>query len=204
MATLSFCSRWKRSGLGCGRCLLCQEGEKGLWTTEPDSCFCPQFPPSARNFQEAQSHLNQAAAGLNQSANELVQASRGTPQDLAKASGKFGQDFNEFLQAGVEMAGQSQVRAVLGEDGLCVQESTQFSLFQQEERLRSMCVRTHVCAHTYGARKASRLLGWAKSRAGCPYCMSRKGYWGLPGRAPQTPSQRSWACSIRPRDQQAG
>lgn len=57
-----------------------------------------------------QSQLNQAAAGLNQSANELVQASRGTPQDLAKSSGKFGHDFNEFLQAGVEMAGQSPVR----------------------------------------------------------------------------------------------
>ncbi|NWI75797.1 TLN1 protein, partial [Dryoscopus gambensis] len=65
------------------------------------------FPPSAKSFQEAQSQLNQAAAGLNQSANELVQASRGTPQDLAKSSGKFGHDFNEFLQAGVEMASQS-------------------------------------------------------------------------------------------------
>lgn len=56
-------------------------------------------------------NLNDAAAGLNQSANELVQASRGTTQDLAKASGKFGQDFNHFLQAGVDMAGQSQVWA---------------------------------------------------------------------------------------------
>ncbi|XP_032062690.1 talin-1-like [Aythya fuligula] len=62
------------------------------------------FPHSTKTFQEAQSQLNQAAAGLNQSANELVQASRGTPQDLAKSSGKFGQGFNEFLQAGVEMA----------------------------------------------------------------------------------------------------
>lgn len=70
-----------------------------------------QFPPSSKTFQEAQSQLNRAAAGLNQSANELVQASRGTPQDLAKSSGKFGQDFNEFLQAGVEMASLSPVRA---------------------------------------------------------------------------------------------
>nr|XP_047911866.1 talin-1 isoform X1 [Anser cygnoides]XP_047911868.1 talin-1 isoform X1 [Anser cygnoides] len=62
------------------------------------------FPHSTKTFQKAQSQLNRAAAGLNQSANELVQASRGTPQDLAKSSGKFGQDFNEFLQAGVEMA----------------------------------------------------------------------------------------------------
>uniref|UniRef100_A0AAR2IM02 Talin 1 n=1 Tax=Pygocentrus nattereri TaxID=42514 RepID=A0AAR2IM02_PYGNA len=68
-----------------------------------------QFPASGKSFQEAQTSLNQAAAGLNQSANELVQASRGTTQDLAKASGKFGQDFSHFLEAGVDMAGQSQV-----------------------------------------------------------------------------------------------
>lgn len=71
--------------------------------------MCLQFPASGKTFQEAQANLNEAAAGLNQSANELVQASRGTTQDLAKASGKFGQDFNQFLQAGVDMAGQSQV-----------------------------------------------------------------------------------------------
>ncbi|XP_013921673.1 PREDICTED: talin-1 [Thamnophis sirtalis] len=74
-----------------------------------------KFPPSTKNFQEAQGQLNQAAAGLNQSVNELVQASRGTPQNLAKASGKFGQDFNEFLQAGVEMAGQSQSKEAQGQ-----------------------------------------------------------------------------------------
>ncbi|XP_030623059.1 talin-1 [Chanos chanos] len=67
-----------------------------------------QFPASGKSFQEAQANLNQAAIGLNQSANELVQASRGTTQDLAKASGKFGQDFSHFLEAGVDMAGQSQ------------------------------------------------------------------------------------------------
>ncbi|XP_056089203.1 talin-1 isoform X1 [Rhinichthys klamathensis goyatoka] len=66
-----------------------------------------KFPVSGKSFQEAQGNLNEAAAGLNQSANELVQASRGNTQDLAKASGKFGQDFNHFLQAGVDMAGQS-------------------------------------------------------------------------------------------------
>ncbi|GAB0208100.1 talin-1 [Grus japonensis] len=65
------------------------------------------FPPSTKSFQEAQSQLNRVAAGLNQSANKMVQASCGTPQDLATSSSKFGQDFNEFLQAGVEMASQS-------------------------------------------------------------------------------------------------
>uniref|UniRef100_A0A8V5HFK7 Uncharacterized protein n=1 Tax=Melopsittacus undulatus TaxID=13146 RepID=A0A8V5HFK7_MELUD len=76
------------------RCVNCLPGQRDVDAAIP-------YP------QEAQSQLNQAAAGLNQSANELVQASRGTPQDLAKSSGKFGQDFNEFLQAGVEMASQS-------------------------------------------------------------------------------------------------
>lgn len=68
-----------------------------------------QLPPSTGTFQEAQSRLNEAAAGLNQAATELVQASRGTPQDLARASGRFGQDFSTFLEAGVEMAGQAPV-----------------------------------------------------------------------------------------------
>uniref|UniRef100_A0A4W3I7V6 Talin 1 n=1 Tax=Callorhinchus milii TaxID=7868 RepID=A0A4W3I7V6_CALMI len=96
------------------RCVNCLPGQRdvdaALRTVGEASkrLLANSFPPGSRNFQEAQSHLNQAAAGLNQSANELVQASRGTTQDLAKASGKFGEDFNEFLEAGVEMAGQSK------------------------------------------------------------------------------------------------
>uniref|UniRef100_A0A8C0B748 FERM domain-containing protein n=1 Tax=Buteo japonicus TaxID=224669 RepID=A0A8C0B748_9AVES len=78
-----------------------------LFAASPNPSPCLQFLPSTKSFQEVQSQLNRAAVGLNQSANELVQASRGTPQDLAASSGKFGQDFNEFLQAGVEMASQS-------------------------------------------------------------------------------------------------
>ncbi|XP_067320811.1 talin-1 isoform X1 [Anolis sagrei] len=95
------------------RCVNCLPGQRDVDAAirtigeASKRLLAESFPPSAKNFQEAQSHLNQAAAGLNQSANELVQASRGTAQDLGKASGKFGQDFNEFLQAGVEMAGQS-------------------------------------------------------------------------------------------------
>ncbi|XP_069482825.1 talin-1 isoform X1 [Ambystoma mexicanum] len=95
------------------RCVNCLPGQRDVDAairTVADASkrlLADSFPPSNKNFQEAQGQLNQAAAGLNQSANELVQASRGTPQDLGKASGKYGQDFNEFLQAGVEMAGQS-------------------------------------------------------------------------------------------------
>ncbi|NXA44949.1 TLN1 protein, partial [Nothocercus julius] len=98
------------------RCVNCLPGQRdvdaAIRTVGEASkrLLADSFPPSNKSFQEAQSQLNQAAAGLNQSANELVQASRGTPQDLAKSSGKFGQDFNEFLQAGVEMASLSPTK----------------------------------------------------------------------------------------------
>lgn len=39
----------------------------------------------------------------------MVQSSRGTTQDLARATSKFGQEFSNFLEAGVDMAGTSQV-----------------------------------------------------------------------------------------------
>nr|DBA31555.1 TPA: hypothetical protein GDO54_007382 [Pyxicephalus adspersus] len=66
------------------------------------------LPPSTKSFQEAQSELNQAAEDLNQSAGEVVHASRGQSGELAAASGKFSEDFDEFLDAGLEMAGQTQ------------------------------------------------------------------------------------------------
>lgn len=68
-----------------------------------------QIPPASKSFQEAQSELNQTAADLNQSAGEVVHASRGSSSQLAVASGKFSQDFDEFLDAGIEMAGHTQV-----------------------------------------------------------------------------------------------
>ncbi|KAM7423837.1 hypothetical protein PAMA_000280 [Pampus argenteus] len=66
------------------------------------------IPPASKSFQEAQSELNQTAADLNQSAGEVVHASRGSSGQLAVASGKFSQDFDEFLDAGIEMAGHTQ------------------------------------------------------------------------------------------------
>ncbi|XP_041639115.1 talin-2a isoform X1 [Cheilinus undulatus] len=66
------------------------------------------IPPASKSFQEAQSELNQTAADLNQSAGEVVHASRGSSSQLADASGKFSQDFDEFLDAGIEMAGHTQ------------------------------------------------------------------------------------------------
>uniref|UniRef100_A0A8C8FPS1 I/LWEQ domain-containing protein n=1 Tax=Oncorhynchus tshawytscha TaxID=74940 RepID=A0A8C8FPS1_ONCTS len=67
-----------------------------------------KLPPSTRSFQEAQSELNQTAADLNQSAGDVVHASRGSSTQLADASGKFSEDFDEFLDAGIEMAGHTQ------------------------------------------------------------------------------------------------
>ncbi|KTF79870.1 hypothetical protein cypCar_00020948 [Cyprinus carpio] len=67
-----------------------------------------QLPPCSKTFQEAQSDLNQTAADLNQSAGDVVHASRGTTCRLADASGKFSEDFDEFLDAGIEMAGHTQ------------------------------------------------------------------------------------------------
>uniref|UniRef100_A0A674EI82 Talin 2a n=1 Tax=Salmo trutta TaxID=8032 RepID=A0A674EI82_SALTR len=66
------------------------------------------LPPSTRSFQEAQSELNQTAEDLNQSAGDVVHASRGSSTQLADASGKFSEDFDEFLDAGIEMAGHTQ------------------------------------------------------------------------------------------------
>lgn len=39
----------------------------------------------------------------------MVHATRGQSGELAAASGKFSDDFDEFLDAGIEMAGQAQV-----------------------------------------------------------------------------------------------
>ncbi|KAM4596107.1 talin-2a [Fundulus diaphanus] len=66
------------------------------------------IPPSSKSFQEAQNDLTQTAADLNQSAGEVVHASRSSSNQLASASGKFSQDFDEFLDAGIEMAGHTQ------------------------------------------------------------------------------------------------
>uniref|UniRef100_A0A665VZU7 Talin 2b n=1 Tax=Echeneis naucrates TaxID=173247 RepID=A0A665VZU7_ECHNA len=67
------------------------------------------LPLCSKSFQEAQTDLNHTAAELNHSAGEVVHSSRGTSSQLAAASGKFSQDFDEFLDAGVEMAGHTQV-----------------------------------------------------------------------------------------------
>ncbi|KAJ3605813.1 hypothetical protein NHX12_027857 [Muraenolepis orangiensis] len=96
------------------------------------SLLADSFPSSGKSFQEVQAQLNQAAAGLNQSANELVhssrgpaqelarsirgptqdlaRSSRGPSQELARSTSKFGENFSSFLEAGVDMAGTSQTK----------------------------------------------------------------------------------------------
>uniref|UniRef100_A0A8C1P4C5 Talin 2 n=1 Tax=Cyprinus carpio TaxID=7962 RepID=A0A8C1P4C5_CYPCA len=68
------------------------------------------LPPCSKSFQEAQTDLNHTAAELNHSAGDVVQSSRGSSSQLAVASGKFSQDFDEFLDAGIEMAGHTQTK----------------------------------------------------------------------------------------------
>lgn len=84
------------------------------YISSPQHCFSlcvsVQLPPCSKSFQEAQTDLNHTAAELNHSAGEVVHSSRGTSSQLAVASGKFSQDFDEFLDAGIEMAGHTQVQ----------------------------------------------------------------------------------------------
>lgn len=74
-------------------------------------------------FQSAQSGLSYTAAELNQSAGDVVHASRGSSSQLAVASGKFSEDFDEFLDAGIEMAGHTQVGPVGGFERSITSES---------------------------------------------------------------------------------
>ncbi|KAM7393412.1 hypothetical protein PAMA_008188 [Pampus argenteus] len=96
------------------RCVNCLPGQRDVDNAirtvgeASKALLADSFPSSGRSFPEVQAQLNEVAAGLNQSANEVVQASRGTTQDLARATSKFGQDFSNFLEAGVDMAGTSQ------------------------------------------------------------------------------------------------
>uniref|UniRef100_A0A2I3MSX6 Talin 2 n=1 Tax=Papio anubis TaxID=9555 RepID=A0A2I3MSX6_PAPAN len=96
-------------------CVNCLPGQKDVDVAlksigeSSKKLLVDSLPPSTKPFQEAQSELNQAAADLNQSAGEVVHATRGQSGELAAASGKFSDDFDEFLDAGIEMAGQAQV-----------------------------------------------------------------------------------------------
>ncbi|KAM6200895.1 talin-2 [Rhynchocyon petersi] len=97
-------------------CVNCLPGQKDVDVAlksigeSSKKLLVDSLPPSTKPFQEAQSELNQAAADLNQSAGEVVHATRAQSGELAAASGKFSDDFDEFLDAGIEMAGQAQTK----------------------------------------------------------------------------------------------
>uniref|UniRef100_A0A8C6YDH2 Talin 2 n=1 Tax=Naja naja TaxID=35670 RepID=A0A8C6YDH2_NAJNA len=97
-------------------CVNCLPGQKDVDVAlksigeSSKKLLVESLPPSSKSFQEAQSELNQAAADLNQSAGEVVHCTRGQSGELAAASGKFSEDFDEFLDAGIEMAGQAQTK----------------------------------------------------------------------------------------------
>lgn len=101
-------------------------------------CFRPSFPsklpPCHKTFQEAQTELNHTAAELNHSAGEVVHSSRGTSSQLAAASGKFSQDFDEFLDAGIEMAGHTQVGSSDTTRRLAWCDSSRSHLFSEEKK----------------------------------------------------------------------
>ena len=71
-----------------------------------------QFPTTTSNFQTAQALLNKTAEDLNIAANDLVGACRGTPTELAASSNNYNDRFNELLDAGLNVAGQSRVRTI--------------------------------------------------------------------------------------------
>uniref|UniRef100_W5JYT2 Talin 2 n=1 Tax=Astyanax mexicanus TaxID=7994 RepID=W5JYT2_ASTMX len=86
-------------------CVNCLPGQKdvdmalrSIGEFYANSYLCVQLPPCSKSFQEAQTELNRT----------VVHSSRGTSSQLAVASGKFSQDFDEFLDAGIEMAGHTQ------------------------------------------------------------------------------------------------
>lgn len=72
-------------------------------------CCYTQFPESRRSYGELQSHLNNAAANLNEATSDVVVSSRGTPQQLATSSKRFSTAYTDLISSGMEMAGQTKV-----------------------------------------------------------------------------------------------
>ncbi|XP_065063830.1 talin-like isoform X3 [Rhopilema esculentum] len=70
----------------------------------------PKFPESNQGYQEVQDQLNYAGVNLNASASEVIHASRGTAETLAKASEKFSKSYQDFQERGLILAGQLKDR----------------------------------------------------------------------------------------------
>ena len=67
-----------------------------------------QYPESGRNFQEVQQILNNSAVNLNQSASDIVTASRGTPAQIAESTNRFSKAYEDFVDSGLHFAGATK------------------------------------------------------------------------------------------------
>lgn len=76
--------------------------------TFPQFVYPLQISQTNRSFQEVQGQLNNSAVNLNQAASEIVTASRGPPQEVAKSSGRFSQAYTDFMDSGMEFAGATK------------------------------------------------------------------------------------------------
>ena len=54
--------------------------------------------------------MNESGALLNLAASDLVQASRGSPNELAVSSQKYSKSFEDLMHPGMQLAGQTTVR----------------------------------------------------------------------------------------------
>jgi len=70
----------------------------------------PTFPNSDAGYQEVQDQLNYAGVNLNASASEVIHASKGTADNLARASEKFSKSYQDFQERGLTLAGQLKDR----------------------------------------------------------------------------------------------
>ena len=64
---------------------------------------------STAAYQEVQDQLNYAGVNLNASASEVIHASKGTAESLARASEKFSKSYQDFQERGLILAGQLKV-----------------------------------------------------------------------------------------------
>jgi talin len=75
--------------------------------------FFFQFPPSDESYQTLQDRVNESGALLNLAASDLVQASRGSPNELAVSSQKYSKSFEDLMNPGMQLAGQTTVRLMI-------------------------------------------------------------------------------------------
>lgn len=92
-------------------CLNCLPGQRDVdnairgITQSSQALSTSQIPQTNASYQEAQADMNSAAVNLNQAASDIVTSSRGTPQQLAASSNRYGHAYKNFVDSGLVMAG---------------------------------------------------------------------------------------------------